>query len=258
MWETPNWGQTPIIRVISVGTVESWFGSGAPAVVPWSAYPLWIGHVARLPRYSLPGVPQHVIQRGNNRTRMFLGPPDYWTFRKHLRTACDDFGCRIHAYVFMSNHVHLIMSPESADSVGRVIQAVGRRYVPYFNRSSGRTGALWESRYRATVIASDDYLFACYRYVELNPVRAAMVAQPGDYPWSSYRANALGQQDDLVTPHERYTSLGRMAYRDLVAVALESSTVDEIRAASHKGWALGTVVSQRRGRPLPSGRPPAL
>ena len=211
--------------------------------------------MARLPRYSLPGVPQHVIQRGNNRSRMFVSPSDYWTFRKHLQLACDEYGCSIHAYVLMTNHVHLIMSPDSAEGAGRVLQAVGRRYVPYLNRTTGRTGGLWEGRYRATVIDTDGYLLACYRYVELNPVRAGMVVDPGDYPWSSYRANALGVADDLVTPHARYTSLGREAYRELVNVALDPGTLEEIRAASHKGWTLGKVASQRRGRPLPAGRP---
>ena len=179
---------------------------------------------------------------------MFSRRLDFWTFRRQLRTACDDYGCRIHAYAFMPNHIHLIMSPKSCDGIGRVMQAVGRRYVPYFNRTFGRTGALWEGRYRSTVIGTDAYLLACYRYVELNPVRAGLVPTPGDYPWSSYRANALGHQDDLVTPHERYTSLGRRGYRDLVAVALDNSTLEEIRAASHRGSALGPVrITQMNG-----------
>lgn len=216
--------------------------------------------MARLPRYSLPGVPQHVIQRGNNRTRIFLTDSDFFTFRNCLLTACHERDCRIHAYVFMTNHVHLVMTPESPDAIGWVMQSVGRRYVRHFNRASGRTGALWEGRYRATVIDSDSYLLACYRYVELNPVRAGMVTLPGDYPWSSYRANAFGYGDDLVTAHKSYAALGldpaarQSAYRELLTTGMEERTVDEIRMATNKGWALGTVETERRGRPLPAGR----
>ena len=165
---------------------------------------------------------------------MFARPADFYAYRKHLRMACEEHGCRIHAYVFMTNHVHLIMSPNSADGIGLAIQSLGRRYVPYFNRSSGRTGALWEGRYRATMLDTDRYLLACYRYVELNPVRAGLVTEPANYPWSSYRANALGNRDDLVTPHERYKALGLVAYRELVGLALEDATLNEIRTASNR------------------------
>ncbi len=162
----------------------------------------------------------------------------------------------------MTNHVHLIMTPESAEGVGRAMQSVGRRYVPYFNQACGRTGGLWEGRYRATVIDSDRYLLACYRYVELNPVRAGMVAHPGDYAWSSYRANALGHPDELVSAHEKYEALGpdgparRTAYRELLTAAIEDVTLEEIRAATHRGWALGTVAAHRHGRPLSPGLRP--
>ena len=216
--------------------------------------------MARLPRYDLPGIPQHVIQRGNNRSRMFVAESDFWTFRNCLRTACHDHDCRIHAYVLMTNHVHLVMTPGYSEAIGKVMQSVGRGYVRYFNDATGRTGGLWEGRYRATVIDSDGYLLACYRYVELNPVRAGMVTCPGDYPWSSYRANSWGHPDDLVSPHEQYAALGRdpaarrSAYRDLVATGVEESTLDQIRAATHKGWALGSVTTHRRGRPLARGR----
>ena len=187
--------------------------------------------MARPPRFSPPDVPQHVVQRGNNRAAMFARPSDFHAYRRHLGLACEEHGCRVHAYVFMTNHVHLIISPDSADGLGLAIQSLGRRYVPYFNRSSGRTGALWERRYRATLVDTDRYLLACYRYVELNPVRAGMVTDPGDYPWSSYRANAFGSHDALVTPHEQYLALGPKAYRELVGVALDDHTLNEIRTA---------------------------
>jgi putative transposase len=164
--------------------------------------------MARLPRYAVPGQPQHVIQRGNNRAVLFATAPDYQFFRDCLKTACEHHGCQIHAYVFMTNHVHLLMTPQTEDGIGKVMQSVGRRYVQYFNFTYGRTGTLWEGRYKATLIDTERYLLTCYRYIELNPVRAGLVAGPGEYPWSSYGANALGRYDPLVTLHGQYLGLG--------------------------------------------------
>ena len=147
--------------------------------------------MARLPRYAVPGQPQHVIQRGNNRSVMFLRPADYVRYLDNVRAACDQHGCAVHAYVLMTNHVHLLMTPTNAGGISRVMQSVGRRYVRYFNQSYQRTGTLWEGRYRAAAIDSEQYLFACYRYIERNPVRAGMVDDPADYRWSSHAANAL-------------------------------------------------------------------
>lgn len=221
----------------------------------------------RLPRYVLPGHPQHVIQRGNNRCPIFIAEEDYGCFRHHLCEACDRHDCRIHAYVLMTNHVHLLMTPNREDSLARVLQSVGRRYVQYFNTHYRRTGTLWEGRYKATVIDTDRYLLTCYRYLELNPVRAAMVNHPGDYPWSSYAANALGQTDPLVTPHGLYLELGsspeqrQEAYRALFQAHIDNRTLTEIRQATQKGWALGNDrfkeeierLLTRRTRPLPRG-----
>lgn len=221
----------------------------------------------RLPRYVLPGHPQHVIQRGNNRCPIFAADDDYGCFRHYLREACERHDCRIHAYVLMTNHVHLVMTPEKEDSLGRVLQSVGRRYVQYFNTTYRRTGTLWEGRYKATVIDTERYLLSCYRYVELNPVRASMVNHPGEYPWSSYAANALGKPDVLVTPHDLYQALGscpdqrHKAYRALFEVHLDNKTLEEIRQATQKGWALGNDrfkeeierLIQRRTCPLPRG-----
>jgi putative transposase len=141
----------------------------------------------RLPRYILPGVPQHIIQRGNNRQAIFAAEGDYITYLDWLKRAADQYGLYIHAYVLMTNHVHLLATPMAEDSIGKALQSLGRRYVQYFNFSYGRTGTLWESRYRATVVDADSYFLACSRYIELNPVRASMVQAPGDYRWSSYR-----------------------------------------------------------------------
>jgi putative transposase len=224
--------------------------------------------MARLPRYALPGQPQHVMQRGNNRSALFIQSADYARFRAVLRTACDRHGCAIHAYVFMTNHVHLLMTPTSPTGISRAMQSVGCRYVKFFNRRYERTGTLWEGRYRATAIDSDRYLFACYRYIERNPVRAGMVGDPEDYLWSSYRANALGVRDPLVTIHDEYRELGsddvsrRRAYRALCSTDIDKPTLNAIRRATGGGWALGgrrfrDDVSRRAGRragPLPQGR----
>src|SRR5574337_70831 len=153
-------------------------------------------------RLDLPGVPQHIIQRGNNRQPCFLREQDYRCYLSQLDEAAQAQGCRLHAYVLMTNHVHLLMTPEVVGAVARTMQCLGRRYVGYFNATYRRSGTLWEGRYKSCLVDSERYLLTCYRYIELNPVRAAMVETPGDYAWSSYRANAQGRQDRLVYPHD--------------------------------------------------------
>jgi putative transposase len=200
----------------------------------------------RLPRNIVAGQPHHVIQRGNNRQPMFLSNSDYLYFRKALRQSCERYGCRIHAYVFMTNHVHFIMTPAIDDAIAMTMQAVGRCYVRYFNTKYGRSGTLWEGRYRAALITSETWLLTCYRYIELNPVRAMMAASPMEYRWSSYHANAFGNCDALVSPHELYISLDShptrrlMAYRALFDRHLCAETLDELRQATHRGRPLGS------------------
>jgi putative transposase len=207
--------------------------------------------MARLPRFSAPGQPQHVIHRGNNRSQLFARTDDFIVFKNYIHSALLRTGCQIHAYVLMTNHVHLLMSQPKAGAIGRMMQSVGGRYARYFNDRFGRTGTLWEGRYRATVINSDDYLFTCCRYIEENPVRAGMVPDPAAYRWSSFAANALGAEDALVTPHERYVALGassraqRLAYRALFRDSLEPSAVASIRDATNHAWALGNEQFQR-------------
>ena len=202
--------------------------------------------MARLSRYALPGQPQHVIQRGNNRQAIFAGDEDQEYFLELLRGGAGKCGCGIHAYVLMTNHIHLLLTPRDGGGIGRLFQHLGRHYVPYFNRRYRRTGTLWEGRYRATVIDADTYLLTCYRYIELNPVRAKMVKHPADYPGSSYGANARGRADGIVAPHPVYDALGpdaaarRAAYRLLFRRRIAAATLDEIRAATNKGWVLGT------------------
>ncbi|MDQ5880243.1 MAG: REP-associated tyrosine transposase, partial [Pseudomonadota bacterium] len=184
--------------------------------------------MARLPRYFAKGVPQHVILRGNNREPIFANDEDCQFFKEVLLDAAVRYGLAIHAYVLMTNHIHLLALPESAESLPKTLQSVGRRYVQYFNYRYKRTGTLWEGRYRATVVDAEKYLFECMRYIELNPVRAGMVAHPRNYPWSSYLANAEDKEDLLVTCHSQYRRLGanaterQEAYRELVKAPMDA------------------------------------
>jgi putative transposase len=223
--------------------------------------------MARLPRYAVPRQPQHVIQRGNNRSVLFAANADYRIFIDCLKTACEHHGCQVHAYVLMTNHLHLLMAPESEVGIGKVMQSVGRRYVQYFNFTYGRTGTLWEGRYKATLVDSERYLLTCCRYIELNPVRAGIVEHPSQYRWSSYSANALGQPDSLLTMHPLYLALGSdgaarcAAYRELFRNDIDDDTLCKIREATNKGWALGherfhsdiAELLNRRARPLRKG-----
>ena len=224
--------------------------------------------MARLPRYFVPNVPLHIILRGNNRMAMFLHPSDYFKFKQTLLFAAERHALAIHAYVFMTNHVHLLASPDTSDSAPKTMQSVGRRYVQYFNLRYKRTGTLWEGRYRATVVDTECYLFECMRYIELNPVRAGIVAHPRDFAWSSYRANAGGGVDPLLTPHVLYGALSNdlklrlIAYRALFNAPIDDACAAKIRNCTNKAWALGTSefkenvenIAARRTDPLPRGR----
>lgn len=225
--------------------------------------------MARLPRYILPGQPQHIILRGNNRSIIFSDEDDYLFFIDCLEDAAFRNSCAIHAYVLMANHVHLLMTPRFEDGISKTMQSLGRRYVQYFNYTQKRTGTLWEGRYKSTLIDSENYLLICSRYIELNPVRAGMVARPSDYPWSSYACNAAGKPDKLITHHPLYLALGQNpdqrqeAYRALFKVHLSEARLDEIRDATNKGWVLGgerfkeeiAAALNRRIAPLAKGRP---
>ena len=204
--------------------------------------------MARLPRFVIPSQPQHIIQRGNNRQAIFAAEADFQFFRDAMIEAAAKYGLAIHAYVWMTNHVHMLATPKFGDSISKTLQSVGRRYVQYFNYTYKRSGTLWEGRYRATVVDSERYLLTLMRYIEMNPVRAGMVAVPEDYPWSSHRHNALGTSGanaDWLSPHEEYTRLGldglarQEAYRALFATAIDGGDLTEIRDCTHKGWALG-------------------
>ena len=225
--------------------------------------------MARLPRISPIGIPVHVIQRGNNRQTCFAAPEDYTAYLNWLKEYSVKFSVDIHAWVLMTNHVHLLCSPQESGAVSQMMQSVGRRYVQYFNHQYQRSGTLWEGRYRSCLVQAELYLFEVYRYIELNPVRAGMVDDPGEYGWSSYQINALGKESDLCTPHPHYMRLGKRKEtrlrncRGLFEAHVEKDLLTEIRAGVNKGMALGNDrfkdevenLTGRRLRPKKVGRP---
>jgi putative transposase len=208
--------------------------------------------MARLPRYVIPGQPQHLILRGNNRNEIFCAEADYDFYLEKLKLACDKHGCAVHAYVLMTNHVHLLITPQGENSLSKAMQMVGRYYVQYFNYCYRRSGTLFEGRYKATLVDSENYLLTCMRYIELNPVRAGMVNDPAGYPWSSYRCNALGQTNDLIEPHLEYRRLAQVdearpaAYRALFVSHIPEQAITEIRDATNKAWVLGNENFKQR------------
>jgi putative transposase len=221
----------------------------------------------RLPRFFVPGLPLHVIQRGNDRTPIFCRRHDLTFFRDCLARAACAHVVTIHAYVLMTNHVHLLVTPSIAASLPRMMQSIGRIYVQYFNSIYRRTGTLWEGRYKSAIVDDERYLLTCMRYIELNPVRARIVASPGEYPWSSFGANACGARDDIVEPHAIYRALGncpqarQAVYRALFRDAIPEADLDTIRDATQNAWALGGATFRskvealsRRAERLPVGR----
>lgn len=223
--------------------------------------------MARLSRMIAPGLPHHIILRGNNRQAVFFDSDDYALFRLWLSDAARREGCDIHSYVLMTNHFHLLVTPARADSISRVMQSLGRRYVRHINRKYRRSGTLWEGRFRSAPVEAEAYLLACMRYIERNPVRAGMVKQVRSYDRSSYRANALGAADSLLTPHPVYAALGntaeerQTAYRALFRHRQDEEELESIRNSTQGGWALGgekfrEEIAQnlkRRAAPLPRG-----
>jgi putative transposase len=225
--------------------------------------------VPRQPRYRIPDVPQHVVQRGNNRQPTFFAPADYCAYKDFLQRAAIEQRCEIHAYVLMTNHVHVLVTPAANDSLPLLMQSLGRRYVRYVNDSYRRTGTLWEGRYKACLVQTEHYLMACSRYIELNPVRAGIVARAADYPHSSYRHNALGHADSLITAHKSYLALGmdapsrRVAYRRIFESPSAGTETDEFRAATERCLVVGDerfkdqieALLSKTVRPGKCGRP---
>lgn len=228
-------------------------------------------HMARIPRVDLPGIAQHIVQRGNDRHACFADDADFQHYRQELGEAALKHDCAVHAYVLMTNHVHLLVTPYAPGASSRMMQAIGRRYVGGFNARYARTGTLWEGRFKSALVDSERYVLACYRYIELNPVRAGMVAHPGDYRWSSHGRNANGLHDPRITPHPAYVALGATdserlpAYRCLFHTALPTRDVDDLRLATRQQKTWGSERFQRQIEALanrelairPRGRPKA-
>ena len=223
----------------------------------------------RRARIHLDGVPLHIVQRGHNREPCFFAEDDYSSYLHWLSEALAAAECALHAYVLMTNHVHLLLTPRRAKAVPRLVISLGRRYVQYINRKYRRTGTLWDSRYKSSLVQAETYLLACQRYIELNPVRAAMVEDPAHYRWTSYRANGLGQADARVTPHALYLALGRSEkerlgqYRGLFRTQLDRAAIDDIRLALNQSQPLGNArfyakiekMTGQRREARPRGRP---
>jgi len=201
--------------------------------------------MTRRRRIFVPGYPLHVVQRGNDRRAIFLDDSDRIRYLDFLVEATERHECAVHCYVLMGNHVHLLMTPASAESLAATIQSVGIRYVRYFNTTYERTGGLWEGRYRASLVNTDNYLQACYRYIELNPVRANLVTNPADWPWSSHRLHAFGLPDRVVSIHNYYADLGtsvqrrRSRYLNWFRDPLTEDELKNIRETTHQELVLG-------------------
>ncbi len=225
--------------------------------------------MARLKRLNPPGFTQHIIQRGNNRQICFASEEGFSAYLGWLEEYSKKYGMDIHAYVLMTNHVHLLVTPRHEDSLPKTMQSLGRQYVRYFNTSYHRSGTLWEGRYKSCLVQSEQYLLECYRYIELNPIRAGMVVDPADYRWSSYRTNGLGEGGPMLTPHHEYLRLGDSVearcktYRGLFTAHLDGVMLKDIRESVNKGLALGSerfkdeieANLKRRVRSAKMGRP---
>lgn len=225
--------------------------------------------MARLPRLVIPFQPHHIINRGVDRQAIFRDDADYQAFLSWLGQAAKQFKVALHAYVLMGNHVHLLASPSDSEGLGKMMQWIGRFYVPYFNQKYGRSGTLFQGRFKASVIDSEGWFMACSRYIELNPVRAGMVTEPGAYRWSSYAHHVGVQTDPLITDHPLYWALGNTPFEreaQYQQLLLQTPSKDEIATLNQavlKGWALGSerfksALEQRTARrvgPARRGRP---
>lgn len=224
----------------------------------------------RLSRITPAGIAVHILQRGNNRQVCFAADEDHWAYSGWLKEYSSRYRIDIHAWVMMTNHVHLLCTPHYNDAISKMMQSLGRRYVQYFNREYRRSGTLWEGRFKSCLVQDEKYLLELYRYIELNPVRAGMVNDPGEYRWSSYQVNGLGKESELCSPHREYLSLGKDSlerqenYRELFTHQVEGELLKEIRVSGNKGMAVGNdrfkeeietmtgrrLKSKKRGRPI--------
>jgi len=228
--------------------------------------------MARLTRLYAPQIPQHILQWGINNQSVFINEADHALFLELLLDAARTWELAIHAYVLMPTHFHLLATPATANTIGRVLQAIGRRYVRHLNLRTGRSGTLWNSRYKSTLVDPKEWLLTCCRYIEFNPVRSGLVESAAQYPWSSYRHHIGIASSNLITDHAIYWALGntpferQARYKTLCdSGPLDEKAINELREATRLGWALGRpeflttieALANRRVRPLSRGRPPS-
>ena len=225
--------------------------------------------MSRKRRFTLPGIPQHIVQRGHNREPCFFDSADYLCYLDNMKEAARNNGCAVHAYCLMTNHVHVLVTPATTFGISHMMQDIGRKYVRYINHTYRRSGTLWGGRFKASLIDSEAYLLTCMRYIEMNPVRADMVAHPGDYRWSSYAHNAYGKSSKLISPHPYYLELSDVdeerfsAYRELFNNHLGQEDLHAIREALNQELVLGRddfkdkieIMAKRQTRSGKSGRP---
>ena len=208
----------------------------------------------RTRRFVIPDLSLHVVQRGHDGDDCFFEEADYVAYLDYLGTFAARFGCSVHAYCLMTNHVHLFLTPSTSDGCSLLMKNIGQRHVQRINARRQRSGTLWEGRFYSCPVPTERYALACYRYIEFNPVEAAMVAHPREYRWSSYGAKARGGANAVVSPHPAYAALGSdwgargKAYAGLFDRPLEQSVVDEIRKATRGGYVMG-APRKPRGRP---------
>ena len=216
--------------------------------------------MARLPRLTLPGYPHHVILRGNNRQLIFKDNSDREILLGLLVGGCQKHGVDLHAFVLMDNHLHLLLTPQADKALSKMMQDLGRDYVRYFNKKHTRTGTLWEGRFRSALIQTDRYFLSCMVYIDLNPVRAGMVAQALDHPWSSHAHYTGARQDSWLVPHDVYWALGNTpfarekAYAELVQAGIEESKKQALTSSVLGGWALGEDTFTQNLQPLSKRR----
>ena len=233
--------------------------------------------MARLARLVVPLQVHHLIQRGHNRQAVFRDDEDRRKYLEILREVASIHHVAVHAYVLMDNHVHLLVTPEDAQGLSRMMQAQGRRFVAWFNKRHEHIGTLWEGRFRATVIDSERYLLLCMRYLDLNPVRAGLLVQCREYAWSSHAHYIGARTDPLITEHPLFWALGNTpferdaAYKELFSADISPAEVTALTESALKGWPLGPaeflaslamqtdrrLQAGKRGRPAAAKAKPA-
>lgn len=228
--------------------------------------------MVRVSRIVVPNQPHHIIQRGNDRQPIFCDEEDCRVFLQWLREASRQFKVSIHAYVLMGNHLHLLATPVDNTGLARMMQWIGRYYVPYFNRKYSRAGTLWQGRFKTSIIDSEQYFLKCSRYIEMNPVRAGLVGHPSAYQWSSYAHHVGDRADPLISDHMLYWAMGNTpfereaAYREFLAQAIPQEEIDGLSQSVLRGRTLGSEQfkimlekrTNRRMRPAQRGRPKSV